>query len=69
MGNDYETWKKGEKVHKAPWVIKYWENITDENQHRYAKIVEDRAILILSILGFLMGLFFGMAIMGWFIVV
>ena len=58
MSKDYERWKKGKKVFKAPWIIKYWQNITDENQYEWAKKVETRAILIIGIFCFILGFLF-----------
>jgi len=48
MNRDYERWKEGKKVFKAPWVIEYWKSITDENQYKHSKIVEQRLVLIIG---------------------
>jgi len=57
--NDYESWKMGKKVFKAPWVIEYWKSITDENQYKLSKKVENRLVIILGTMlligGFLLG--------------
>lgn len=63
--NDYKSWKAGEKVQKAPWVIEYWKNITDENQYRHSKKCESRNIILFSILYFILGFLLGYFIFGW----
>lgn len=63
MGKDYEKWKAGEKVWKAPWVIEYYQSVTDENQYRLGSKVRHRLVLIISglmgIYGFLLGYWIG----------
>ena len=57
---DYEKWKAGElNIYKAPWVIKYYESVTDENQHRLSVIVTQRAMIITCIMFHLLGLLLG----------
>jgi len=65
--SDYEDWKEGKKVSKAPWVIEYWKSITDENQYEHSKIVEQRYGIIIGttclIMGFVLGaLFFSLMV-------
>lgn len=47
---DYYKWKAGEKIWKFPWVIRYYESITDENQYEHERIVSRNMFIILSIL-------------------
>jgi len=60
MKGDYYKWKAGKKIWKAPWIINYYENITDENQYQLSRIIEKRLLLILTpiliILGILIGI-------------
>ena len=60
----YKKWKAGERVFKAPWVKRYYENITDLNQFKFSKVVEDRVALIIGTLTFILGLVFGFLVFG-----
>lgn len=53
--DSYERWKKREKINKAPWVIRYYESITDINQYKLSKIVEKRLALGLGVACFVYG--------------
>lgn len=55
----YERWKASEKINKAPWVLRYYENITDMNQYKHSKIVERRLAFITMVIGFVFGIFIG----------
>lgn len=62
--SDYYRWKDGKKVYKAPWIKKYWENITDENQYKLGKICEGRLVFIMSLTCFAFGIWFGFLLWG-----
>ena len=61
----FERWKAGKKVRKAPWVIQHYESITDVNQYKLGKIVEERFVLIAGIYAFCTGFFIACALFGW----
>jgi len=61
----YERWKAGEKIRKAPWVIKHYEGITDLNQYKLGRVVENRLVLVIGIVCFLYGFFFACILFGW----
>ena len=60
----YFKWKAGEKVFKAPWVIKYYESVTDLKQFELGKIVENRLAIIIGVTCFIFGLMFGLILRG-----
>ncbi len=62
MKGDYYKWKEGKKIYKAPWIIKYYENITDENQYNLSRIVYNRAMLVISPLLIILGIWIGLII-------
>ena len=49
---------------KASWVIKHYESVTDFNQYKLGKIVQQRLILGVGIIAFICGIFFGLLIFG-----
>jgi len=51
---DYYKWKAGKKVWKFPWVIRYYESITDENQYDHGKIVNRNIFIVFSIIIFIL---------------
>ena len=61
---DYENWKAGKKVSKAPWVIKHYETVTDIEQFKTGKIVESRLALIVGIFCLILGLLIGFLVKG-----
>ena len=56
MSRDYDRWKAGKKVWKAPWIIEYWESITDKNQYSLSNKCHNREMM------FMVSLFFGCGI-------
>ena len=64
METDYEKWKAGKKIVKVPWVIKHYESVTDFNQYKFGKVVQTRRLLILSIVCFIFGFWFGFLVFG-----
>jgi len=60
----YEKWMAGEKVFKAPWVIRHYKSITDINQYKLSRIVEGRCLLFIGVFCFCSGLYFGFFIFG-----
>ena len=61
---DYENWKAGKKVSKAPWVIKHYESVTDIEQLKAGKIVESRLALIVGVFCLSIGFLFGFLVFG-----
>lgn len=61
---DYEYWKMGERVFKAPWVIDYYKNITDFNQYLKAKKMHDIGTALMMSIGFVCGFWLGNIIWG-----
>lgn len=62
---DYYKWKADKtKPFKAPWVIKHYETITNEKQYDTGRIVTDRAMSIMLVLGVCVGFVFGFLIWG-----
>ena len=64
LKTDYEKWKSGKKMFKASWVIKHYESVTDFNQYKLGKIVQQRLTLGVGIIAFIYGIFFGLLIFG-----
>jgi len=54
---DFEYWQNGEKMLKFPWVIKYYENITDLNQYKYGMVCQKRATTLILIVSFICGMY------------
>ena len=61
---DYEKWKAGKKVSKAPWVIKHYETVTDIEQFKTGRVVECRLALIVGIFCLGVGFLFGFLVNG-----
>jgi len=59
METDYEKWKAGKKIYKAPWVIRHYESITDFNQYKLGKVVVDRIVLFTGVMFLLIGIAIG----------
>jgi len=59
----YYKWKKDKKIWKAPWVIKYYESVTDENQYDLGHVVNTRLAWITGVLLFLYGLMIGVILL------
>lgn len=64
MSRDYERWKECKRIFKAPWVIKYWENITDEKQYELSKIVQKRLLIIMIPVTTFLGVYLGWLLFG-----
>ena len=60
----YEKWKAGKKIFKAPWVIRYYENVTDFNQYKLGRMLEARLALIFGSTCFISGFIFSYLIFG-----
>lgn len=65
MTTDYERWKNGDKkIRKFPWVIKYYESVTDLNQYKHSEICTKRAMMFIGASFFIFGLYIGFIIWG-----
>jgi len=56
---DYYKWKEGKRLFKAPWVYKYYEGVTDENQYNLANKVIKRGIIAVGVLCYVLGIILG----------
>jgi len=59
MSKDYERWKLGKKIFKAPQIIRYWESITDENQYELGQICRKIQVRFIGIACLTIGIFLG----------
>jgi len=56
---DFYKWKEGKRLFKAPWVIEYYKKVTDENQYDYSHMATERAILIIGVFLYILGMSMG----------
>ena len=61
---EYEKWKASENTYKFPWVIKYYKSITDVNQYKLGSVVQEKAVLLMSVVFFCLGVIFGSLLMS-----
>jgi hypothetical protein len=59
---DYYKWKAGKEMYKAPWIYKYYESVTDENQYDLSNIVIKRFGYIVGLAMFILGVLLGLLI-------